>query len=67
MAELLGLIASVVAVAQVATETVKHTKSFLQAREEFEALQASLPPHSNSYAATADCGAHRNNLNISQT
>ncbi|KAK5248605.1 hypothetical protein LTS06_006423 [Exophiala xenobiotica] len=40
MAELLGLISSVVTVAQLATETVKHTKSFLQAHEEFEALQA---------------------------
>ncbi|KAK5464932.1 hypothetical protein LTS15_001495 [Exophiala xenobiotica] len=65
MAELLGLISSVVTVAQLATETVKHTKSFLQAHEEFEALQASLPSHSHSYAATADSGAHRNNLNIS--
>jgi hypothetical protein len=54
MAELLGLISSVVTVAQVASETFKHTKSFLQAREEFEALQASLPSHSHSCVATAD-------------
>jgi hypothetical protein len=47
MAELLGLISSVVTVAQLATETVKHTKSFLQAHEEFEALQASPPSHSH--------------------
>ncbi|MCJ1385587.1 hypothetical protein MMC17_008710 [Xylographa soralifera] len=40
MGDVVGLIASVIAIAQVVTEGVKHAKTFFQAQKELEALQA---------------------------
>jgi hypothetical protein len=39
--DVIGLIASVITIAQVVTKSVEHAKTFYRAHEEFEALQAS--------------------------
>ena len=53
MAELIGLIASVITISQAVTEVIKRAKSIYRAQEEFEELQASrsrrLPQYARSY------------------
>lgn len=45
MAEVLGIVASVIAVTHVATESLKHVATFFRAHKEFKALQASNPEY----------------------
>lgn len=42
MAELLGLISSIITITHTVVEGVRHTKAFYHAHREFEALQASI-------------------------